>query len=530
VKICNAPVDGFDKKTGIIYQYHGCFWHGCPKCFSEDTVNNVNREEMGDLFEQTKERTEQLKQAGYNVVEMWECQWKKSSLYKRWKNMVNDVIEPLNPRDAYFGGRTEVFKLKGCSNEENKIKYIDVCSLYPTVMFFDKYPIGHPIKIFEPRYYDKDWFGLIKCKIVAPRNLYIPTLPVKIRMDKAEKLVFPLCLQCSQNRSQKCKHTVEERALVGTWTTEEVNVAISKGYHILDVYEVWDFKASTDIFKTYINKFMKIKLESSPHSYKSAQAYADDVKMRQGFDLDITKIKQNQVKRQLAKLAMNSLYGKFGQRNNMSQTEFVTQPSRFYELLLNNKLTDIHVTYLTEDMIQVNYRYKDVFVDNKFNTNIFIALYTTANARLRLYDQLAKLGKAVLYCDTDSIVYYDNGVNSVTTGDLLGEWTDELDGKHIEKWLATGPKSYYYKTNKGKECTKCKGFTLNHKNAEKINAETMEKLIDGEIENIRVTNTQITRNVQTKQLVNKDETKTLSFNFDKRIIVDNYNTLPYGYH
>jgi len=103
------------------------------------------------------------------------------------------------------------------------------------------------------------------------------------------------------------------------------------------------------------------------------------------------------------------------------------------------------------------------------------------------------LDKAVVYCDTDSIVYYDNGKNTVKTGDLLGEWTDELDGGYIEKWLCTGPKSYYYKTNTGKDTTKCKGFTLHHKNTEKINAEAMEKLIDGEIENVKVTNNQIIR-------------------------------------
>ncbi len=42
-----------------------------------------------------------------------------------------------------------------------------------------------------------------------------------------------------------------------------------------------------------------------------------------------------------------------------------------------------------------------------------------------------------MYCDTDSIFYIDNGQNTVKTGDLLGEWTDELgENVHIEKWLA----------------------------------------------------------------------------------------------
>jgi hypothetical protein len=39
---------------------------------------------------------------------------------------------------------------------------------------------------------------------------------------------------------------------------------------------------------------------------------------------------------------------------------------------------------------------------------------------------LDKLGQSVAYYDTDSIVYIDNGENSVKTGCMLGEWTDEL--------------------------------------------------------------------------------------------------------
>ena len=57
----------------------------------------------------------------------------------------------------------------------------------------------------------------------------------------------------------------------------------------------------------------------------------------------------------------------------------------------------------------------------------------------------------------------------------------------------------------------------------------MEKLLKSEIPNIVVRNKEITRNPETKQLENKEQTKTFSFGFDKRVIVDGYDTLPYGY-
>ena len=113
---------------------------------------------------------------------------------------------------------------------------------------------------------------------------------------------------------------------------------------------------------------------------------------------------------------------------------------------------------------------------------------------------------------------------------MLGYLTDELDGGHIIKWLATGPKSYYYETDTCKNMLKVKGFTLCHDNARKINGDAMEKLIDGESQYITVQNNNITRNSKTKELVNKVQAKKLSYEFDKRIIVADYYTIPYGYN
>jgi len=219
------------------------------------------------------------------------------------------------------------------------------------------------------------------------------------------------------------------------------------------------------------------------------------------------------------------LWGKFGQRLNFTNTEFVTETSRFYELLLDDRLTDMNILYISEEMVQVNYRYKDVFVEDNYNTNIFVAIFTTANARLRLYKKLEELDTAVIYCDTDSIVYEDMGTNTIHTGDLLGEWTDELGADtHIKLWVSAGPKSYYYITSKDEEITKVKGFTLHYKNLQKINGQALLQLVEGEIENIRVTNNEIVRDKVTKNLINKTNTKTLTFNFDKRKLCANYDT------
>ncbi|KAL4101040.1 hypothetical protein QTP88_021061 [Uroleucon formosanum] len=153
--------------------------HGCTKCFKDrETINNINHETMEmlslDLYQKTIERNTVIKNAGYNLVEQWACDWINSITYKNMKKA--NIADPINPRDAFFRGRTNATKL---SVKDTKMRYIVVCSLYPTVNYYDYYPVGHPEKIFEPKVFDKKWFGLIKCKILPPRNLYHPVLPVR---------------------------------------------------------------------------------------------------------------------------------------------------------------------------------------------------------------------------------------------------------------------------------------------------------------------------------------------------------------
>jgi hypothetical protein len=119
--------------------------------------------------------------------------------------------------------------------------YIDICSLYPTIQCYDDYPVGHPTKIFKPRTYNSDWYGLIKCAILPPKGLYHPVLPVKNKTKSGdEKLTFPLCQLCAKlnNQKDKCSHTESQRIIRGTWCTNEVKKAIEKGYKIITIDEV----------------------------------------------------------------------------------------------------------------------------------------------------------------------------------------------------------------------------------------------------------------------------------------------------
>lgn len=76
------------------------------------------------------------------------------------------------------------------------------------------------------------------------------------------------------------------------------------------------------------------------------------------------------------------------------------------------------------------------FIAQDTTTNIFLAAFTTAWARLKLYGEMEKLGQDVLYHDTDSIIYASNGKNDPPLGNFLGDFTDELDGDTITTFVS----------------------------------------------------------------------------------------------
>ena len=529
-------IDVFCEETNTVYEFYGCFWHGCPKCYRPNIINTKNQKDMGTLNDQTIEKRETINNAGYNHVSTYECQLNKNKEFQKFaKNFTQEIVEPLNPRDAFYGGRTNATKLLYNFKENECGRYVDFCSLYPTVQYYQKYPIGHPTKIFNPEKHDKSWYGLIKCKVVSPRKLYHPVLPQRIKVDSYEKLVFTLCKTCAETKNQnECKHTDAQRVFIGCWTTDEVNLAIDKGYKVLRTYEVWHFDKSIDaLFKGYIRRFMKIKLESSSYDFKTKEEEVNcKARIKDSLDIDIKKLEFNAGLRSLAKICLNSLWGRFRMRCNMSQTKYVMEVSEFYEILLDDKLDNINFQFINDDMVQMTYNFKDQFVDNSKNTNVYIACFTTSHARLMLYNKLDYLKEKVLYFDTDSIIYADDGTKNIEIGDILGDMTDEISGKGISSFVSTGPKSYSFRYGNDEQKSAIKGFTLSHENNNLLNHDSLSKIVRKEIREITIVNeNKITR--KNREIINEYCEKVFKFGYDKRVIrqinEDHIDTLPYGY-
>ena len=71
-----SPVDGYNHERKLVLQYHGCSWHGCPRCYpNRGQILSHGTKTAEDLYQATKKRTAHLRKVGYKVIECWSCQW-----------------------------------------------------------------------------------------------------------------------------------------------------------------------------------------------------------------------------------------------------------------------------------------------------------------------------------------------------------------------------------------------------------------------------------------------------------------------
>ncbi len=594
--IARYHADGYDPETRTVYEYHGCKFHGCPHCVlpkDPKARNPYSNKPLFVCYEKTKMREQNIRAMGFQVESIWGCQWKamkdeNESVRAFMAKM--SVPRPLNPRDAFYGGRTEAFKL----HKEGVMAYEDVTSLYPWVNYTKQYPLRHPVVIY-PTEGDIDiekYFGILKCRIVPPRDLYLPVLPMHVGPNR--KLLFALCRKCAETfQVQLCAHSEEERMLHGTWFSEEIKLSLKKGYRLAKVEVVWHFEeTSKQVFGEYVAAFYLEKVLSSKlpsEDPEEVKQFIRDVKVRDGISIkSADEFKENPGKRTLAKLQLNNLWGRFGMRENLTKSCFVHKLEHLVKLLSDPSSEVTGVRVITDHTVQVSYRAKSVDdLPMARDTNIFIAVTTTGWARMRLYEELDKLGCRAAYCDTDSVIYERSPKleENLEIGPFLGQMTDELaKGDSISEFCSGGPKNYAYRTQSGNAVVKVKGFTLDAVNSTAFSFENLRKVIlsgvessvpnegCGDKDDLRRLNSHVRRDRGDQlafrqelfdehlarggsdkasavadergiscfnpkrifrsrdfRVLKKAEQKIYRFYFDKRIVLENYDTVPYGY-
>ncbi|XP_071094506.1 uncharacterized protein [Haliotis cracherodii] len=429
-------VDGYDPATGTIYEFLGCFWHGCKTCHKtlRGKPHPVLGTSLGARYTDTHYRLSLLSQHPEVkwIVALWEHEFTKmqredSALRAFLQGPhCSHVPGPLNPRDAFYGGRTNATRLCYEAQEGETIKYIDICSLYPYICKTGAFPTGHPALLHQPPVDTLfELKGLIQYRVLPPKRLYHPLLPYR----SGGKLLCPLCRTCADTRSDSpCEHTDEERSWVGTYATVELQEAVKKyDYRVPQIYDVWHFDTfaqhdpgtqQVGLFDTYIDRHFKEKLEASgyPEGCTDHDAYIQEIYDKEGIRLDKDRIEKNPGRRTIANMQLNSLWGKFGQRVDYSQNVYMNDPVQYFALWRDDRNTIEDVTIVNEHMV---------------------------------------------------------------------EFTDELDGNTIKTFVSGGPKNYGYelmnpRPDGTRTTCKVRGFTLNYRNQRHLNFDTMKGLILGQ--------------------------------------------------
>ena len=575
-------MDGYFEYEGKKYvcEYNGCNFHGCKTCFphNRDTFMN-NRISMEQRWKNTKLKEKRLTEKGYIVLSKWSCEFaqdKKNEGIREFVNSLN-IQEPINLRDCYFGGRTNGIVLYKKFYDGEKGKYVDFTSLYPDILKYKRFPVGHPEKITKDMdqlllrpckgncfyspcpgvHWELPYFGVMKVTVLPPTNLLHPVLPLKCN----GKLKFPLCYTCACNETQEmCQCLDSERMFTHTYCTPELEVALNMGYILIQIHEVlhWPETEMYDpvtkqggLFTQYINTFLKLKQEASgfpPHikTEQEKDKYIQEYLDHEGILLDKESIVKNAGLRSLSKLALNSFYGKFGQRTNMKKTVFIKDIKTLMNTLTDPSklLMDFHI--MNDDVIQVEYQHTEDFEQQSFNTNVTIAAFCTSWARLKLWSIMQRLGDRVLYHDTDSIIYsVKEGEYNPPLGSYLGQLTDELSckelgcskenctGHWIEEFVSCGPKNYSFRVNTGEVVCKVRGFSLNYKSSLILNFNSMKEALVGwkmkKPKELITVKTELCRSKNERTVFNRVIAKHYGVVYDKRIVKPDFTTVPFGY-
>ena len=72
-------VDGYDPATRTAYLFHGDFWHGNPEVFPADHLHPIKLRTYGELHRTTLMEEDLLREAGYEVVSVWEWDYRRKA-------------------------------------------------------------------------------------------------------------------------------------------------------------------------------------------------------------------------------------------------------------------------------------------------------------------------------------------------------------------------------------------------------------------------------------------------------------------
>lgn len=292
---------------------------------------------------------------------------------KRFEEWFKPPLYDKDLRQAYKGGFTYLNEIyRGKEVKEGIV--LDVNSLYPSVMYYSPMPYGEGI-YFDGKYVPDKLYNLyiqnITCQFRIKKDM-IPTIQIK------NNLSFVPTEYLSSSNGESINLTL-------------TNVDLKLFLEHYDIYDVsynwgWKYKSSTKIFKSYIDYWNELKVKATKEGNKPL--------------------------RTIAKLMLNSLYGKFA-----------ASPEGRSK-----------IPYLDNNIV----KYKLSGLEERTAYYLPISIFITSWARDKTIRSAQAVYHRFIYADTDSLHLEGTDIpeNLLISDTELGKWKIESTfkrGKYLRQ-------------------------------------------------------------------------------------------------
>jgi hypothetical protein len=307
-------------------------------------------------------------------------------------------------RDSYKGGRTECFYLGNIENVYN----LDVNSMYPFMMKECRVPIkliGYSNKEksgkdFIKFYENAKKYGYL---VIADIDFNLPDgyndIGIKALIDKKPSLIFPIGY------------------IRSALTSLELDYVLNYG-NIIKVHRIALYEGDY-LFKDFVDYF-----------YEARRRY---------------KKNYNSAYSMMVKLILNSLYGKFGQKNPITRSlkfddNFKIDHKEIYDIDKDGKEIKTEVYRIGSEGLYETGEYEEA-------RDSFVAIPSFISAYARLYlSKIIRIAERsnVFYTDTDSIFTNLDGIQRCKYAGLLGDQIGQLKEDEYGNVELKGCKDYIF--------------------------------------------------------------------------------------
>ncbi len=405
-------------------------------------------------------------------------------------------------RESYKGGITDCFKI----GTYNDIYKTDINSMYPYIMRNERLPYKLVANLNKYGYINVDGIKYT----LTPKRLrrifdycmnsidicLIAKIVVKINKDNAYIL-----------------HKINEKSMFVYGDLLEITVCSPELRFLLIHHQIFTIQSlnvyySRVLFKEYVDYFYNLKVKAQK--------------------------KNNKVKQGFSKLMLNTLYGKFGQKelqyNKLDlENKWLIKNQELLILMLDSKqdiLSKERMVYLGKivnecEIYYINGTLYQIKTLEKNSKESFVAIssFITSYARMLLvkYINITKRDN-IIYCDTDSLFITKEGYNNLKKNNCISEF--ELGKLKVEgfgKAKIYAPKFYDFENIR-----KIKGVRQKTSN---IITENNNKIVF-QIQLWQKIKTDLKQGNLDKQIITTT-TKTVHKTYNKGIVENSGNVIPY---